>query len=192
MAKRVFFSFHYQDVIDFRANVVRNHNVTKDDNAGYFDASLWEATKKKGADALKRLIHSGLENTSVTAVLIGSETFARPWVRYEIMKSIERGNSVIGIHINQIPCKNRQVKILGANPFDYLGLQISTDGKRGSPTVWNGTKWIYYQDLNGFEVNEQPTSNRSKNLQLSHWLQTYNWIADDGFNNFGSWIEKRK
>lgn len=25
MAKRVFFSFHYQDVIDFRANVVRNH-----------------------------------------------------------------------------------------------------------------------------------------------------------------------
>lgn len=29
MAKRVFFSFHYQDVIDFRANVVRQHKTTK-------------------------------------------------------------------------------------------------------------------------------------------------------------------
>ena len=26
MAKRVYFAFHYQDVIDFRANVVRKHN----------------------------------------------------------------------------------------------------------------------------------------------------------------------
>ena len=31
------FSFHYQDVIDFRANVVRNHSVTKDHNGGFFD-----------------------------------------------------------------------------------------------------------------------------------------------------------
>ena len=29
MLKRVFFSFHYQDVIDFRANVVRRHWMTK-------------------------------------------------------------------------------------------------------------------------------------------------------------------
>ena len=36
MARRCFFSFHYQDVIDFRANVVRNHNITKDDNGGFF------------------------------------------------------------------------------------------------------------------------------------------------------------
>ena len=44
MAKRVFFSFHYQDVIDFRANVVRQHWVTKPDreDAGFFDASVWE------------------------------------------------------------------------------------------------------------------------------------------------------
>ena len=46
MAKRVFFSFHYQDVIDFRANVVRNHKTTKHEGAGYFDASIWEDAKK--------------------------------------------------------------------------------------------------------------------------------------------------
>lgn len=75
MAKRVFFSFHYQDVIDFRANVVRNHNVTKDDHGGYFDASIWEEAQKKGEIALKKLIHGGLEYTSTTCVLIGSATY---------------------------------------------------------------------------------------------------------------------
>jgi hypothetical protein len=59
---------------------VRNHGLTKDDNAGFFDASLWESVKRSGPAALKRLINDGLENTSVTCVLIGSETYVRPWV----------------------------------------------------------------------------------------------------------------
>lgn len=33
LAKRVFFSFHYKDVSDFRANVVRNSWVTQDRKA---------------------------------------------------------------------------------------------------------------------------------------------------------------
>lgn len=62
MAKKVFFSFHYQDVIDFRANVVRNHWITKPDRsaAGFFDASIWEDAKKTSELALKRLINNGL------------------------------------------------------------------------------------------------------------------------------------
>jgi hypothetical protein len=94
MAKKVYFAFHYQDVIDFRANVVRKHNFTKGvEGAGYYDYSIWEDAKKKGVLALKRMINGELENTTVTAVLIGTETYARRWVRYEIMKSVERGQS---------------------------------------------------------------------------------------------------
>ena len=53
MGNRVFFSFHYQDVVDFRANVVRNHWVAKPNReaAGFYDASLWEAAKKQGQTA---------------------------------------------------------------------------------------------------------------------------------------------
>lgn len=82
MANRVFFTFHYQDVINFRANVVRNHWLTKPDReaAGFYDASIWEKAKKQGDIALKRLINGGLENTSNTCILIGSDTYARPWV----------------------------------------------------------------------------------------------------------------
>ena len=188
MAKRVFFSFHYQDVIDFRANVVRKHNVTKDDNGGYFDSSIWESAKKQGDLALKRLINGGLNNTSVTAVLIGSETYARRWVRYEIMKSLERGNNVIGVHINGIQCRNKQTKSLGPNPFDYLGLQISLDGEYGTPTVWNGTQWVYYQDMDKFKIGTQPLEKRGNNFQLSHWLTTYDWITNNGYQNFGAWV----
>jgi hypothetical protein len=97
MAKRVFFSFHYQDVIDLRANVVRKHDLTKDDreDAGFFDASVWEKSHKTGYSALTRLINDALEGTSVTCVLIGSETYSRRWVRYEILKSMFKGNKII-------------------------------------------------------------------------------------------------
>jgi hypothetical protein len=49
MAKRVFFSFHYKDVADFRANVVRNHWLTKPDReiCGYYDASFGNQRRSK-------------------------------------------------------------------------------------------------------------------------------------------------
>lgn len=188
MASRCFFSFHYQDVIDFRANVVRNHSVTKDDNGGFFDASIWESSKKQGDLALKRLINGGLDRTSVTVVLIGSQTYARRWVRYEIMKSIERGNSLIGVHINGFRDKHGVVKAQGQNPFDFLGLQISADGCTGTPTVWDGKQWVYYDDLGKFSIKQQSQDKRGRNLQLKTWFPTYDWVADDGFNNFGKWV----
>ena len=189
MAKRVFFSFHYQDVIDFRANVVRNHKLTKGtEKDGYFDASIWEESQKKGDLALKRMINAELQNTTVTAVLIGTETYARRWVRYEIMKSLERGNAVLGVHINGIAGKDQKTKALGKNVFDWLGLQISADGKTGTPTVWDGQQWVYYSDIGAFSINEQPVEKRGNHYQLSHWLPVYDWLSGDGFNNFDSWI----
>ena len=113
MAKRVFFSFHYQDVIDFRANVVRNHWLTKPDReeAGFFDASIWENAKKTSTIALKHLINGELKNTTVTTVLIGSETYRRRWVQYEIIKSMEKGNQILGVHVNGIKGKMKRQNV---------------------------------------------------------------------------------
>lgn len=189
MAKRVYFAFHYQDVIDFRANVVRKHNaLTSADRAGYFDASIWEESKKKGDLALKRMINSELKNTSVTAVLIGSQTYKRTWVQYEIFKSIEVGNYVLGIHINSIKGKDEKTKSQGANPLDYCGLRISDDGSKGTPIVWKDGKWYYFSKLDGFSIQNQPEEYRGKNIKLSTWFPTYDWIANDGNSNFKNWI----
>jgi antiphage defense system Thoeris ThsB-like protein len=190
VAKKVYFAFHYQDVIDFRANVVRKHNFTKGvETAGYYDYSIWEETKKAGDVALKRMINAELANTSVTAVLIGSNTYARRWVRYEIMKSVKRGNKLLGIHINSIPGKDKNTKPLGPNPFDNLGLQIGDDLTTGKPTEWNGERWVFYSDLDPFPIVEQSTANKGLNFRLSKWFCTYDWVAEAGFNNFSTWIE---
>lgn len=190
MSKFVFFSFHYQDVIDFRANVVRNHKTTKHTAAGYFDASIWESAKKTGEIALKRMINQELAGTTVTAVLIGSQTYSRRWVRYEIMKSFEKGNKLIGIHINSITGKDGRIKTNGPNPFDYLGVKISENGKKISLIEKTSEKWQYYKDLDGWTSNNAPSQIFGKSYTLRNWLsvETYDWTIDGGYNNFTNWI----
>ena len=103
MARRVFFSFHYDDVT--RVNVVRNSDriVRQYERAARFhDASLWEEAKKQGRRALKRMINDGLHGTSVTCVLVGQQTWERPWVRYEILKSFARGNGILAVQIHDV------------------------------------------------------------------------------------------
>lgn len=189
MAKRVFFSFHYQDVIDFRVNVVRNHRLTKDDNAGYFDASIWEDAKKTSDLALKRLINSELQNTSVTCVLIGTDTFKRRWVDYEIMKSINKGNDLIGIHINGIKGKDGKTKSKGNNPFYYLGYSFNSTGNKIQLHNFIQGKWTTYNDLDGWAVNQVEESKRNKIFRLSSVYSVYDWIEDNGYDNFQSWIK---
>lgn len=102
MSRRVFFSFHYQEDI-FRVNTIRKSGVVLGNAAaGFQDASLWEKTKKRGSDAVKKLIDAGLQGTSVTCVLIGQKTANRKFVAYEIEQSVKKGNGLLGIHINNI------------------------------------------------------------------------------------------
>ena len=103
MARRVFFSFHYDDVT--RANVVRNSDQIMrryEPAARFHDKSLWEEAKKQGALAIKRMINGGLNGSSVTCVLIGQSTWSRRWVRYEILKSLVRGNGILGVNIHDV------------------------------------------------------------------------------------------
>lgn len=98
--RRVFFSFHYQRDI-WRVNQVRNAGIVDAQAAaGWDDASIWEEAKTQGDAAVKALIDEGLVGTSVTVVLIGAETSQRQYVKYEIAKSIERGNGLLGVRIH--------------------------------------------------------------------------------------------
>lgn len=192
MAKRVFFSFHYKDVADFRANVVRNHWTMKPDReiCGYYDASIWESARKKGDIALKRLINAGLDQTSNTCVLIGSQTFERPWVRYELLKSFKKGNHIFGVHINAIKSKQGQTKIKGPNPLEYVGVTFSESGL--TATLWelqNG-KWVEYSEIDGsasYRV-EVAQKYRGKGFHLGNFYSVFDWVADDGYDNFATWV----
>ncbi|SRR6266496_768311 len=116
MARRVFFSFHYQRDL-WRANIVRNSAVVEGvAAAGFSDASLWEEAKRKGDAAIKRLIDNGLNGTSVTAVLIGAETANRDYVTYEIEQSIARGNGLLGVRIHGLKDQNGNTDSWGSVP----------------------------------------------------------------------------
>ncbi len=192
MTPRVYFSFHYADVETFRANVVRNHGLTKETGkAGFFDASIWEDAESHGDSAVKKLINASLENTSVTCVLIGTDTWKRRWVRYEILKSYDRGNLMLGIHINSVPDKNRQTFTQGSNPFGFLGFVISGDGNKLTYYGHDGTDWSVYQDLPPKSVNPA-REHWGKGFQLSAWVPCFDWTGGDGYNNFSTWVGKAK
>jgi len=114
--RKVFFSFHYQRDI-WRVNQIRNAGVVDASAAaGWADASLWEEAKKKGDAAIKRLIDEGLKGTTVTAVLIGNKTANRKYVTYEIERSVEQGNAVIGIRIHMIANQDGKTDRAGEIP----------------------------------------------------------------------------
>jgi hypothetical protein len=133
MARKVFFSFHYQRDL-WRVNVVRNSGVIDGvAAAGFHDASLWEETQRKGEDAVKRLIDVGLNGTSVTVVLIGAETAMRRYVSYEIEKTIACGNGLLGILIHNIKDQFGNLDVRGTIP--------SALSKSGAPVY----TWEYGQ-----------------------------------------------
>lgn len=101
MARKVFFSFKYEDVS--RAMVVRNSDVIRgDEKAGFIDKAEFEEVKRKGDQAIKNWIDRQLDGTTVTAVLVGEKTCQSRWVKYEIEASKKRGNGLIGIDISKI------------------------------------------------------------------------------------------
>ena len=101
MARKVFFSFKYEDVS--RAMVVRNSWVAQGkESAGFVDAADYEKIKKQGDAAIQNWIDKQLDGTSVTVVLVGEKTCSSRWVKYEIEKSIEKGNGLLGIDVSKI------------------------------------------------------------------------------------------
>lgn len=147
MARYVFFSFAYNDVKNFRVNVVRNSWLLNNNEETFIDGSIWEKAITKGDAYLKRLIENGLNKTSVTAILIGQDTANRRWVNYEIMKSFERGNGILGIHINRIRGKDGKMCARGQNPLDRLAFEISDNGKKIRFYELHKNQWYEFEDL---------------------------------------------
>mgnify|MGYP002626210380 CR=1 FL=1 len=103
MARSVFYSFHYQNDIS-RVMIVRNRWVTYGGQiiSGVIDHAEFEKIQRTGDRAIKNWIDLQLQGTSATVVLIGSETLNRHYVQYEICQSINKGNAILGVYINNL------------------------------------------------------------------------------------------
>jgi len=191
MARTVYFAFHYQRDI-MRAQVVKQHHVTKGNYtaAGFFDGSLEEKAKKQGDEIVRRMIDSGLGGASLLCVLIGKETYTRRWVDYEIFESIELGMGVLGIRIHQVSSLSVGADQAGPNPFDFLGYgRNSNNPGKLYPMVKYESDWkdALYQ-LPITEATAPYLAGRDKPV-LSSIFSVYDWISDNGYSNFATWVE---
>jgi hypothetical protein len=199
MARYTFFSFSYTDVSNFRVNVVRNSWRYHNDNSSFYDASIWEDSYTKNRAKLKRMIDDALYGTSVTAVLIGSDTADRRWVRYEIIKSFEQGKGILGVHINRIRCKNQTICRKGVSPLEKLGVQVSANGDYIAFYEVVSGRWQLYKDIAPipnrqsnsvfFEQNRR-NKDFGKFYRFSELFEAYCWKTDDGHRNYPKWVEQ--
>lgn len=155
MARKVFFSFHYERDV-WRSSIVRNSDTVKAeaDERGFIDAADWEKLKRSGDAAVQKWIKDQMNGTSVTVVLIGAETSTRPWVQYELQQSFDRGNAIVGIRIHNIKDKDKKTDTEGKTTFGSLGKNV-----------------------------------QGKDVFFGNVATIYDWVNDDGYNNFATWVE---
>lgn len=164
--RRVFFSFHHK-ADSWRAGQVRNMWVARGEKiAGFSDSAEFEKVERQGDQAIKNWINNQLKGTSVTVVLIGSDTLNRKWVKYEITQSILKGNGLLGIHINQIRDQQKRIKRIA---------------KKNNLDIYNNPAHETVLDrFLGIKKYETKTFYDS----FFH-RNAYNWIS----HNIGNWIE---
>jgi len=123
MARQVFFSFHYAN------------------DLWRYDHSLWEEAKTKGSTAIQKLIDDGLTGASVTIALIGAETYARKWCKYEIAKS-HGDKGLLGIRIHNIKDQQQATGIKGPNPFAYVEIEDASGNKASLAGEYPIYDWV--------------------------------------------------
>jgi Thoeris protein ThsB, TIR-like domain len=137
MARRTFFSFRYKND-NWRAGIVRNSWVTQERKAsGFFDSAKWEEVKEKNNSAIEKWIDDQLKGTSVTVVLIGSDTAGKKWIEYEIASSHKKGNGLLGIYVHNINDSLGRITRKGTNPFSSW-----TFKKQGKIVTYPVYDWV--------------------------------------------------
>jgi antiphage defense system Thoeris ThsB-like protein len=189
MARRTFFSFHYQPDVS-RAWIVRNSWMTKPDrdDAGFFDSSVFECKQRESDDVLKRFLRDGLGNTSVTCVLVGAETTLRRWVRYELFQSFIRGNGILAARIHGLANLDRKLSAAGSNPLADIAFLVDGDRLRFKEYMTSG--WQYARDVGSMPLSDVAYDLGSRtNHTFSSMFPIYDYVEQDGYKNIGTWID---
>ena len=116
MAKRqVFFSFHYKNDVR-RAAQIRSIGQLEEEKP--VSDNEWEEVRNKTDELIKRWIDNNMLYRSCLVVLVGTETYSRKWVKYEIEHAWKKGMGVLGIYIHNIKDPIYGTCQKGKNPFE--------------------------------------------------------------------------
>jgi len=197
--RKTYFAFHFEDIM--RVNVVRNSWKIERPDApqmrSFYDSSLWERRQIDGVDAVKRLIREWVGYTSAICVLVGTETWLRPWVRYEIARAVIDNRGLVAVHINSIRHHvTKQDDPLGHNPLSYMGVGKVQPIPFAIPQYYlfelRDGSWVRYQgytnpvSLPSYLADPAP----GYVTWLSAGAKIYDFIGGEGHKNIGRWIDE--
>jgi len=147
MARRVFFSFDYDDI--WIVSQIRNIGTFETENQ-FLDHAEIEQIKRSTEGQIKQWIDKQMTGASVTCVLIGENTHTSKWVKYEIQQSNLTKKGLLGIYIHKFKNKHGTTSNKGVNPITVHGVK-SYDPSIECPysTAYecvsdNINKWIEY------------------------------------------------
>src|SRR5262249_48594995 len=155
-----------------------------------------------GDEAIKRLIREGVEYTSAVCVLIGTETWLRQWVRYEMARAIIDGRGLLGVHLNSIRHHvTKTPHTRGHNPLDFMAVGKVREHALKQPRYYLFEKLAISNGFGGYEWQWHRYRDYSLAVSLPQWLRdpaegyvtplsenapVYDYIAGNGHQNIGS------
>jgi hypothetical protein len=202
--RKGFFSFHYDDLMRVN-NVRQSWKISHPDRElkrNFYDRSLWERTKLNNPEGLKNLIRRGMEHSSAVCVMVGTQTWERPWVRYEIARTVVDNRGLLAVHINGLKHIHRQQPdVLGPNPLDFMGIYR----KSGGGFYLYELNYVVVNRLTGarewrwqeFQQHRTPVRvpkylvapQDDAVVQLSTGTRVHDYVTDRGSDNLVSWID---
>lgn len=108
--KHVFLSFVVEDLSD--ANLFRGQAKNKNSDLEFDDYSVTVPFDSTDAPYIRKRITEKIRAASITIVLIGTTTKRSTWVDWEIRKSDELGNRILGVRVDSDATKNPTPKAL--------------------------------------------------------------------------------
>lgn len=166
--RQVFYSFHYK-ADAWRASQVRNMGVVEGNKPA--SDNDWEEIVRGGDQAIKRWIDGQMRYRSCVVVLIGSQTAGRKWINYEIQRGWNDGKGLVGIYIHNLKDQDGNQTYRGANPFDYVTVEVPVHN------YWGGTQVVRKRLSEIVNAYDPPFWDSQ---------QVYNYIKQ----NIASWIEE--
>lgn len=148
--RSIFFSFHfYRDIL--KIGQIRNSWLLSNGERKaqpFLDKAEWESIKLGGSKAIQNWIDSQMKGTSITVVLIGAETYSRPWVQYEIQQSHKLGKGILGIDMYGMKDLRGNYDSQGINPFSHFTF-INASGSTVNYPVYS---WVYDNGRNNINI----------------------------------------
>lgn len=143
MARKVFYSFHYQPD-NWRVSQVRNIGAIEGNKPA--TDNDWETVTKGGDSQIEKWIADQMSGRSCTVLLIGKETANRKWINHEIIKTWNDKKGIVGVYIHNLKDRYSSQATLGSNPFDFItfknGTKLSSIVKAYNPP-YSDSKQVY-------------------------------------------------